>query len=57
MLVLGVKQSRAYNLIKKLNQELERQGYLTINGRVPLDYLEERLNLGGKLEQHIQGNQ
>jgi hypothetical protein len=54
MNVLGVKQSRAYSIIKKLNTELKQQGYLIIHGRVPYDYLDQRLNLGGLNEQHIQ---
>lgn len=57
MNVLGVKQSRAYTLIKKLNSELEQQGYVTINGRIPYDYLQQRLNLGVGYEQHIQGTE
>jgi hypothetical protein len=45
MTVLGIKQSRAYSLIKKLNNELKEQGYIVINGRIPHEYLEERLKL------------
>jgi hypothetical protein len=57
MNVLGVKQSRAYTLIKKLNNELQQQGYVTINGRIPYEYLQQRLNLGGGYEQYLQRNE
>lgn len=43
--LLNVKDGKAYQIMKKLNKELEDQGFITIQGRVPLDYLKERFNL------------
>ncbi len=43
--ILNVKEGKAYDVIKRLNKELEDKGYMTVRGRVPLDYLKERFNL------------
>jgi hypothetical protein len=39
----GVSKSTAYVLIKKLNEELDGQGYLTVAGRVSRQYYRERI--------------
>lgn len=39
---LGVKNSKAYEIIRKLNSELERKGFLTVRGKVPEKYFFER---------------
>ena len=41
--VLGIGRSKAYELIKRMNKELEAQGYITIPGKVPLGYFRKRL--------------
>ena len=41
--MLGVSQSEAYRIIKKLNEEMAAKGYITINGRVNRKYLEEQI--------------
>lgn len=41
--ILGVSKPTAYREIKKLNDELRRKGYITISGKVPRKYFEERL--------------
>ena len=43
MEALEVSESKAYGIIKKLNQELEAQGFVTTSGRVSRKYLMERL--------------
>ncbi len=40
---LDVSKSFAYNLIKKLNAELEEQGFITIPGKVSRMYFEEKI--------------
>lgn len=40
---LGVSVAYAYKLIKKLNNELEEQGFITINGRINRQYFTEKL--------------
>lgn len=41
--ILGVSKSYAYKVIKTLNVELEKQGYLTISGRVSKKYFLEKI--------------
>lgn len=45
MIILNCGKSRAYNSIKQLNKELQKDGYLTIQGRVPAEYLAKRYKL------------
>lgn len=45
MELLRVKQATAYKAIRDLNRELEKQGYYTLAGRIPKDYLCKRYNL------------
>ena len=40
---LSISKSFAYKLIRQLNQELKEKGFLTISGRINLDYFQERL--------------
>lgn len=40
--ILQVSQTKAYDVIRMLNKELEAQGYLIICGRVPVKYFQER---------------
>ena len=40
---LGVSVPYAYKLIKRLNEELKKGGYLVISGRVSRKYLEEKI--------------
>lgn len=40
---LGVSVPYAYKIIRKLNEELESEGYLTVKGRVNSDYFYERI--------------
>ena len=43
MRVLGVSQSEAYRIIKRLNEELKAQGYMVVSGRVSRRYFEEKI--------------
>ena len=40
--MLGVSVGHVYKLIRKLNQELEKEGFLVIAGKVPRRYFEKR---------------
>lgn len=40
--ILGISESHAYVVIRTLNQELEKAGYLTIRGKVDYSYLRKR---------------
>lgn len=41
--ILDVSPSYAYKVIRQLNNELKKQGFITIAGRVNRDYFYERL--------------
>lgn len=41
--MLGVGKSKAYQVIRKLNKELERNGYLIVAGKIPKKYFLERI--------------
>ena len=41
---LGVSKSYAYKIVRRLNEELEEKGILTISGRVNRQYFNERLS-------------
>ena len=43
--ILGISRSKAYQIIKELNMELKRDGFITINGRVSRKYFKERIGL------------
>lgn len=40
--MLGVSVGHAYKIIRKLNEELEKQGYLVVSGKCPRGYFEKR---------------
>lgn len=40
-----VKVGKAYQIIRELNEELKKDGYLTIRGRINKDYLLKRLGI------------
>lgn len=40
--MLGVSVGYAYKIIRQLNKELEKDGYLSIAGKIPVKYFEKR---------------
>ena len=42
MEVLGVGRSKAYDIVRELNQELEESGYNVIRGKVPIRYFQKK---------------
>ena len=46
--ILGVSVSYAYKLVRKLNDELEKMGFITISGKVNRNYFIERTCYGEK---------
>lgn len=40
--MLGVSSAKAYQIIKKLNMELSEKGYITIAGKIPRAYFDEK---------------
>lgn len=41
--LLSVSTSKAYQIIKQLNNELSAKGYIVINGKIPKRYFQERI--------------
>ena len=40
--LLGVSKSKAYAVMREMNDYLEEQGYLVISGKVPARYFNEK---------------
>lgn len=49
-LQLGVSKAYVYKIIKKLNNELNQKGFITIAGKVNKDYYNERIYQSTKRE-------
>lgn len=43
MKILQVKESKAYKIIRQLNAELEKKGYLVVAGKVSKKYFMEKV--------------
>mgnify|MGYP004497808857 FL=1 len=43
MQILGISRSAAYKLMRQINSELEKNGYIVIRGKVSRKYFEERI--------------
>ena len=48
--VLGVSESYAYKIIKKLNKELAEKGKIVVSGRVNRKYFHQRIDCTDKTE-------
>lgn len=40
---MGVSKSYAYKIVKKLNEELQQMGYLTVAGRINANYFRKKV--------------
>lgn len=40
--LLGISSSKAYKIIRELNDELKEKGYIVVMGRVPKRYFREK---------------
>lgn len=43
--VMECSEAHAYKVIRSLNKELEKQGFITRSGRVPRKYFYERIGI------------
>jgi uncharacterized Fe-S cluster protein YjdI len=46
--VMGISKSYAYKIVRKLNAELDKLGFLTVPGRINRQYFMERTCYGSK---------
>lgn len=40
--MIGVGRTTSYGIIKKLNKELEKEGYLVVDGKLPKEYFDAK---------------
>lgn len=40
--LLGISKSKAYTIVRKLNEELSAKGFITVAGRVSRKFFEEK---------------
>ncbi len=40
---MGISKPMAYKIIRKLNDELTEQGYLTVSGKISRKYFEQKV--------------
>ncbi|MBO4458772.1 MAG: ICEBs1 excisionase [Butyrivibrio sp.] len=40
--MIGVGRTSAYVIVRQLNEELEAKGFLTVKGKIPKEYFNER---------------
>lgn len=52
MSILGVGQSKAYQIMRRINKELEAEGYETIAGRVSEARFREKFYCGASTADH-----
>ncbi len=45
MEIMQIKEGKAYKIMKELNNELKQKGFITVAGRVPRKYFEERIGI------------
>lgn len=43
--ILGVSQSKAYAIIKTLNDDLQEKGFITVSGKISKRHFEEKVYL------------
>ena len=43
MAVLEISESKSYAIIRQLNSELSERGFITIPGKVPTAYFQEKI--------------
>lgn len=46
--MVGVGRTTAYRLVKEMNLELKKAGYLVVNGKVPKEYFDAKYFGGSK---------
>ncbi len=40
--ILGIGRSKAYEIVRQMNEELEKAGYNVIKGKVPVRYFQKK---------------
>lgn len=40
--IMGISKSKSYQIVREMNKELKKQGYLTIAGKCPIQYFKQK---------------
>ena len=46
--MLGVSIGKSYKVLREMNKDLEEKGFLTISGKIPVEYFKEKWYGGTK---------
>ncbi len=46
--MLGVSMGKAYKILREMNKDLAGKGFLTISGKIPVEYFKEKWYGGTK---------
>ena len=46
--MLGVSMGKAYKILREINKDLASKGFLTIAGKIPMEYFKEKWYGGAK---------
>lgn len=53
--MLGVSRGKAYQVVRKLNEELQKMGFIVVAGKVPKKFFDEHF-YGMELQQNVEIN-
>lgn len=48
--ICSISKGTAYKIMREVNEELEKKGYIIIRGRVNKEYLYKKLGLKGEIQ-------
>lgn len=40
--IIGISKSKSYQIVREMNKELKKQGYLTVAGKCPIQYFKQK---------------
>lgn len=55
MLIAGVSKSKATSIVRELNQELAKEGYITVSGKVPVQLVREKMPYWDLSDEVVEG--
>ncbi|QDX01172.1 hypothetical protein DWB90_09285 [Staphylococcus chromogenes] len=55
MRIAGVSRSKATSIVREMNQELEKEGYITVSGKVPVQLVREKMPYWDLSDEVVEG--
>lgn len=40
--IMGISKSKSYQIVREMNKELKKRGYLTVAGKCPIQYFKQK---------------